>query len=157
MTARSTFSAEPATSNACSATAALSRSSTGGTFIGGFLPLAAGDDGLVYSGFARPMLAHLFQGDLAAALAGGERVFVFTPGMRYFRAIEYLAFGDTFLAYFAVMLLVPLLVHALAKSFLGIDWAVVFALAFVATPAGVLFGTSYLNHAAIAARGFADP
>src|SRR5204863_3022916 len=51
----------------------------------------------------------------------------------------------------------PLLVYALAKSFLGIDWAVVFALAFVATPAGVLFGTSYLNHAAIAARGFADP
>jgi hypothetical protein len=127
------------------------------TFIGGFRPLDGADDGLVFSGFAREMLYHLVNGNIAGALQGGESVFFFTPGMRYFRMIEYLIFGDTFLGYLAVMLVLPLVVHAVLARFLGIDWALVMALLFVATPLGLLFGTSYLQYVVWATRGFADP
>src|SRR5262249_7686543 len=58
---------------------------TDACFIGGVRPFDAGDDGLVYDGFARSMLRQLVSGDFAAALEGGEPVFYFTPGMRYLR------------------------------------------------------------------------
>jgi hypothetical protein len=127
------------------------------TFVGGFRPLDGGDDGLMLSGFARLSLEALTRGDIMGALRGGEDVYGFTAGMRYFRAIEYLIFGDTFLGYLAVMLVLPLTVFAAGRRFLGVDWAIVFTLAFVATPLGALFGTSYLHYVVWSARGFADP
>ena len=69
------------------------------TFIGGYRPFDGGDDGLMFSGFARDMLQHLVAGDITGALKGFEPVFYFNPGMRYFRALEYLIFGDSYLAY----------------------------------------------------------
>ena len=50
----------------------------------------------MFSGFARDMLQHLVAGDIMGALEGFEPVFYFNPGMRYFRALEYLIFGDSF-------------------------------------------------------------
>src|SRR6185295_4148811 len=108
------------------------------TFIGGFRPLDAGDDGLTFSGLARQMLHDLVNRNIAGVLQGGENVFFFAPGMRYFRMIEYLAFGDTFLGYLAVMLVLSLVVYALAARFLSPAWGLVFAFCFVAIPAGVL-------------------
>lgn len=127
------------------------------TFIGGFRPLDAGDDGLTFSGLARQMLHDLVAGNIAGVLQGGENVFFFAPGMRYLRMFEYLIFGDTFLGYLAVMLLLPLIVHALSARFLGVEWALVFTFGFVAIPVGVLFGSSYLQYVVWAARGFSDP
>jgi len=127
------------------------------TFIGGYRPLDGGDDGLIFSGFARQMLEHLMRGDIMGALRGVEPVFFFTPGFRYFRMAEYLVFGDSFLGYLTLMLVAPLVVFALGRRFLGDNWALVFTLGFVATPAGVLFGTSYIHYAVWSARGFADP
>jgi hypothetical protein len=127
------------------------------TFIGGFRPLDAGDDGLTFSGLARQMLHDLVNHNIAGVVQGGESVFFFAPGMRYLRMIEYLAFGDTFLGYLAVMLVLPLVVSALAARFLGAAWGLVFAFCFVAIPVGVLFGSSYLQYTVWAARGFSDP
>ena len=126
-------------------------------FIGGFRPLDAGDDGLTFSGLARQMLHDLVNGNIAGVLQGGENVFFFAPGMRYVRMIEYLIFGDTFLGYLAVMLVLPLIVHALSARFLGANWGIVFTFGFVAIPVGVLFGSSYLQYVVWAARGFSDP
>ena len=130
---------------------------TDATFIGGFRPLDAGDDGLTFSGLARQMLHDLVGGNIAGVLQGGENVFFFAPGMRYLRMVEYLLFGDTFLGYLAVMLLLPLIVYALSARLLGANWGLVFAFGFVATPVGVLFGSSYLQYVVWAARGFSDP
>ena len=127
------------------------------TFIGGFRPLDGGDDGLIFSGFARISLEALTRGDVMGALRGGEDVYGFTAGMRYFRAIEYLVFGDSFLGYLSVMLVLPLIVFAAGRRFLGTDWAIAFTLLFVLTPLGALFGTSYLHYVVWSARGFADP
>ena len=80
------------------------------SFIGGVRPFDSGDDGLVYDGYARVMLQHLLAGDFREAMRGGESVFYFTPGMRYLRAFEHAIFGESYLGYLALMMLLPMLV-----------------------------------------------
>ena len=127
------------------------------SFIGGVRPFDSGDDGLVYDGYARMMLRHLLAGDIAGALEGGEKVFYFTPGMRYLRAVEHLIFGETYLGYLSLVLLLPFLVFALFRRFLPARWALASVVIFAAIPVGVLFGSSLVQYVKWAARGFADP
>jgi hypothetical protein len=127
------------------------------SFIGGVRPFDSGDDGLVYDGMARIMLRDLLGGNIAAALEGGENVFYFTPGMRYLRAIEHMAFGETYLGYLSLVLLLPFLVWAMFRRFLPPAWALGMTLTFIAVPVGVLFGSSLVQYVKWAARGFADP
>jgi hypothetical protein len=127
------------------------------SFIGGVRPFDSGDDGLVYDGYARDILRRLVAGDLAGALQGGERVFYFTPGMRYLRAAEHVLFGETYLGYLSLILLLPFLVFALFRRFLPLTWAIALTLMFAAIPVGVGFGSSLLQYVKWAARGFADP
>jgi len=126
-------------------------------FIGGFRPLDGGDDGLTYEGYARDIMRFLLAGDVWRALEGREPVYYFTPGFRYFRVLEHLAFGDTYLGYLSLVLALPFLVFALFRRFLPTSWAAVIVLGFVATPLGALFGSSFLYYVKWAARGFADP
>ena len=113
------------------------RSSTMRAFIGGVRPFDSGDDGLVYDGYARIMLRQLMAGDIAGALEGGETVFYFTPGMRYLRAVEHLIFGESYLGYLSLMLLLPFLVFAMFRRFLPLRWALALTLVFAAIPIGV--------------------
>ena len=127
------------------------------SFIGGVRPFDSGDDGLVYDGYARVILRRLVAGDVAGALQGGEAVFYFTPGMRYLRAAEHIFFGETYLGYLSLILLLPFLVFALARRFLPLTWAIALTLMFAAIPVGVGFGSSLLQYVKWAGRGFADP
>jgi hypothetical protein len=127
------------------------------SFIGGVRPFDGGDDGLVYDGYARVMLRQLLAGDVAGALQGSERVFYFTPGMRYLRAAEHLVFGESYLGYLALILLLPFLVFAMFRRFVPPRWALAVTLIFVTLPIGVLFGSSLVQYVKWAARGFADP
>ena len=88
------------------------------SFIGVARPFDSGDDGLVYDGMARIMLRHLLGGDIAGAFEGGEKVFYFTPGMRYLRMIEHTVFGETYLGYLSLVLLLPFLVWIMFRRFL---------------------------------------
>jgi hypothetical protein len=127
------------------------------SFIGGVRPFDSGDDGLVYDGYARVMLQQLIAGDVAGALEGGEKVFYFTPGMRYLRVAEHLLFGETYLGYLSLILLLPFLVFAMFRRFLPLRWALALTLIFAAVPIGTLFGSSLVQYVKWAARGFADP
>lgn len=126
-------------------------------FIGGLRPVDDGDDGFAYEGFAREIVQHVMAGDFVAALRGEESVFYFTPGFRYFRALERFVFGDTNLGYLSVMLGMPFLVLALFRRFLRESWALILTFVFIAVPVGVLFGSSLTQYVVWAARGFADP
>ena len=128
-----------------------------GTFLGGLRPLDGGDDGMAYEGFGRAITRDLMAGHISEALRGSEDVYFFTPGLRYFQAVGHLIFGDTFLAYLSAMLAVPFLVVAAYRRFLPERWALTFVLLFVATPVGVLFGSSFLLYVKAASRGYADP
>src|SRR5262245_727381 len=94
------------------------------SFIGGVRPFDGGDDGLVYDGHARTMLRQLIAGDIAGALEGGEKVFYFTPGLRYMRVAEHVIFGETYLGYLSLVLLLPFAAFAMFRRFLPLSWAV---------------------------------
>jgi hypothetical protein len=127
------------------------------SFLGGVRPFDGGDDGLFYDGAGRIILRELLAGNLYEALRGTESVYTFTPGLRYFRALEHIVFGETFLGYLSLVLLLPFLVYRLLIRFLSRDWSLVLIVLFIAVPIGLLFGTSFVQYQKWAARGFADP
>jgi hypothetical protein len=128
------------------------------SFIGGWRPMDGGDDGLFYTGVGRSILQNLLDGNITGALIGSEKVFYYGgPGLRYFRALEMIVFGDTNLGYLSLVLTMPIIALGLFKRFLPDDFAWPLALAFTALPLGEIFGTSFYHYAEWAARGFADP
>jgi hypothetical protein len=128
------------------------------SFLGGVRPFDGGDDGLYYDGVGHVILQKLLDGDFSGFLEGGERVFYYGgPGLRYFRAIEHIFFGESYLGYLSLVLLFPFLVYKLFRRFLPGDWSLALAFVFIAIPVGAVFGTSFAHYAQLAARGFADP
>ena len=128
------------------------------SFLGGVRPFDGGDDGLFYEGLGRVLLQKLLSGDWIGFLIGGEPVFYYGgPGLRYLFALQHIVFGDSFLGYLSLVLLLPLLAYGLLRRFLPHPWPIVVALGFVAVPVGELFGTTFIDYAKWAARGFADP
>jgi hypothetical protein len=128
------------------------------SFLGGVRPFDRGDDGLFYDGVGRVILQKFLARDIYGALEGGEKVFYYGgPGLRYFRALEHVVFGESYLGYLSLVLLLPFLTYALARRFLPERWALAFVLIFTAIPVGELFGSTFIDYAKWAARGFADP
>jgi hypothetical protein len=128
------------------------------SFLGGLRPFDGGDDGLFYDGVGRVILQKLLSGDIAGFLQGGENVFYYGgPGLRYFRALEHAVFGESYLGYLSLVLLLPLLTYGLLRRFLPNQWSLAGAIVFTAIPLGALFGTTFFQYAEWASRGFADP
>jgi hypothetical protein len=129
-----------------------------GSFLGGVRPFDGGDDGLFYDSVGRDILQRLLAGDITGFLIGGEKVFFYGgPGLRYFRAIEHIVFGESYLGYLSLVLLLPIAAYGLLRRFLPGGFAIAVALGFIAIPVGELFGTTFFEYAKWAARGFADP
>ena len=129
-----------------------------GSFLGGHRPFDGGDDGLFYDGISRIIVQKLQAGDVYGALEGGEKVFYYGgPGMRYFRALEHVVFGESYLGYLSLVLLLPFVVYALTSRFLPKLWATAIVLVFVAVPVGHLFGSTFVDYSMWAGSGFADP
>ena len=129
-----------------------------GSILGGVRPFDGGDDGLFYDGVGRQILQQLLAGNVYEALRGGESVFYYGgPGLRYFRALEHIMFGESYLGYLSLILTLPFATLALFRRFLPERWSLVLIILFVAVPVGVLFGTSFVQYQKWAARGFADP
>ena len=64
----------------------------------------------------------LLAGDLAGFLQGGENVFYYGgPGLRYFRALEHLVFGESYLGYLSLVLLLPFLCYWLVRPLPAAD------------------------------------
>jgi hypothetical protein len=128
------------------------------SFLGGLRPFDGGDDGLFYDGVGRVILQKLLAGDFYGALEGGEKVFYYGgPGLRYFRALEHVVFGESYLGYLSLVLLFPFLAWSLFRRFLPERWSLALIFVFVAIPIGTLFGTSFVQYEQWASRGFADP
>jgi hypothetical protein len=128
------------------------------SFLGGLRPFDGGDDGLFYDGTGRLILQKILAGDFYGALEGGEKVFYYGgPGLRYFRALEHIVFGESYVGYLSLVLLFPFLAYTLFRRFLSERWSLALVLIFVAVPVGTLFGTSLVQYEQWASRGFADP
>ncbi len=128
------------------------------SFLGGVRPFDGGDDGLFYDGVGRIILQKLLAGDVWGFLEGGENVFYYGgPGLRYFRALEHIVFGESYLGYLSLVLLLPFVVLRIFRRFLSERWPLALVLLFVAVPIGILFGTSYVQYIKWSSKGFADP
>ena len=128
------------------------------SFLGGVRPFDGGGDGLFYEGVGRMILQKFLAGDVYEALRGGENVFYYGgPGLRYFRALEHVVFGETYLGYLSLILALPFVVYLLFRRFLPPSCALGLAIVFIAIPVGTLFGTSFIDYAKWAAVGYADP
>jgi hypothetical protein len=128
------------------------------SFIGGTRPMDGGDDGLFYDDVGRILLQYLLAGDYANFFMGAETVYYYGgPGLRYFRAIEHIIFGESFLGYLSLILVMPFVVYALFRRFLPERWGLVLGLLFVVYPIGKSFGTVFADYVEIAEQGYADP
>ncbi len=127
------------------------------SFLGGMRPFDGGDDGLFYDGVGRVILQKLLAGDVWGFLQGGEAVFYYGgPGLRYFRALEHIVFGESYLGYLSLIFMLPFVALALFRRFLPPLWAIALAILFM-VPIGILFGTTFVNYLKWASKGFADP
>jgi hypothetical protein len=127
------------------------------SFLGAVRPFDGGDDGLFYDGIGRQILQHLLAGNIWETLRGGESVYWYGgPGLRYFRALEHIVFGESYLGYVSLTLLLPFVALGLFRRFLPPRFAIALALLFM-LPIGILFGTTFVNYLKWASKGFADP
>ncbi|MBM4438398.1 MAG: hypothetical protein FJ029_14490, partial [Actinobacteria bacterium] len=103
-----------------------------GKFLGReYMPLGGGDDGLAFEFYGRLVAMHLSRGEVIEALKGGEALYWFQPGLRYFRAVEKVFFGDTYQLYALVVAGLPLMILALVRHFTAARWAWVAAGLFI--------------------------
>ena len=109
--------------------------------------------------YGRLILQKLLTGDICGALEGGEKVFYYGgPGLRYFRALEHIVFGESLSRLLISHSSAADLSFAkLFRRFLPEPWSLTLIFIFIAIPVGLLFGTTFTNYAKLAAKGFADP
>ncbi len=125
-----------------------------GKYLGGtYPPQGGGDDGLAHDGWGRGMALLAGAGDLPAALQGFERVYWFTPGMRYVRMVEKLIFGDTNHMYALIVAAVPLIIFLLILHLTNRRWAWVGTAMFCFIPVG---NPSFLQYIANAKLGYGE-
>ena len=101
-----------------------------------YAPHFGGDDGLAHENYARGMTRLVREGRILDGLEGGEPVYWFTPGTRYFRMVEKLVFGDTNHLYALLLACTPIAVFFLMRQLLPVRWAWLVTLAFSVAPVG---------------------
>lgn len=119
-----------------------------GKFLGKtFPPQGGGDDGLAFEAWGKAMAFAARAGDWYEAMRGGQDIYSFTPGMRYFRMIEKFVFGDTNHLYALLVACVPIVVFYLCRHLLRERWAWVVTGVFLLLPVGNLSYLKYLTNA----------
>ena len=80
-------------------------------FSTGYQPLQGGMDGLVNEGYAREIYQNFLNLNFYEVFKGGENIFYFMPGLRYFLALEKLIFGDNDFAVYLIILFLPIVFY----------------------------------------------
>ncbi|RVU38980.1 hypothetical protein EOI86_06885 [Hwanghaeella grinnelliae] len=116
-----------------------------------------GGDGLTHESYGQTILRLAQEGALIEALKGVEAVYYFMPGLRYFRAMENLFFGETDFGMLLALLALPFVVFWICRLFLPLYAAVAATIAFTATTVGKYLGFSFSKYIEEAALGHAEP
>ena len=110
----------------------------------GCSPYPGGGDGLTHEGFARIIIQLFLDGQYLEVLRGQESIFYFMPGLRYFKAIEKVIFGDTNYGYVLFGLFVPLIFLKFFRTVLCEKTSQILFFIFMLLPVFTCFGLS--NH-----------
>ena len=81
-----------------------------------YLLLGGGSDALTYWGFARDMMHSILKGDVLNALSGSEKVFFYMPGYRYFLFFQSFIFGESQIAGWFFIIIIPSIIFFLMKK-----------------------------------------
>lgn len=132
----------------------LSIAFSGGKPLGSYYtPHGGGDDGLLHESYGRQMAKDLMAGRIGEALEGYEPAYWFTPGMRYFRALEKIIFGDTNLGLTAFLACLPWFVFLLVQRLCNTTWACWTTFIFLFSPVSF----SFAQYIVCALLGYAEP
>ncbi len=112
-----------------------------------------GDDGIYHESLGHYIAEAFRQGHVAEALAGYEPVYGGTPGMRYFRALEKIIFGDTNLGLTAFIACMPLWVFLLIRRLCGAKWAYSGVFVFLFSP----MSFSFAQYIVCGLLGYGEP
>lgn len=119
-----------------------------GKFLGSeYPPHGGGDDGLFHESCGRDIARNLMSGNLSKTLEGGELTYWFTPGMRYFRAVEKVFFGDTNLGHTTLISLLAWFIYLFIRHFSGFKWGLIGSILFLLLPFGDLSLIQYVQNA----------
>lgn len=116
------------------------------------------NDGLTHESYAHSILIPLLNGDFKEAVRGGEDVFFFTPGLRYFKVPARMVFGDTQLGELIPLLLLPLAVFCLLRVVFPVFGAsfLLFTFIFVTSFHRLHNGWTLRGYSIYAVEGFAE-
>ena len=105
-----------------------------------------GADGLLHYSLGRDILHNIVQGDYLMALKGGESIFYFMPGLRYFSAINNIIFGETTFGYFIACTFIPLLIFKIFEILTNTKIALILIFSFIFFPIFENMGFGYFNY-----------
>ena len=119
-----------------------------------FIYMARGNDGLMFYGYGREILSYLSEGNIFMAFRGGIDIFFWMPGMRYFHSILMLVFGETFLGYILLGILMPFIIFSLLKNFFSEKISLILVWIFLFIPIFESFGFFHFYYMKLIAKGF---
>ena len=104
-----------------------------------------GADGLFHEFQGTEIVRSLYKNNLYNALRGGEDIFYFMPGLRYFIAICKIIFGDTSFGYVIVGFLLPIYLFVLLKNIISEKISFYILISFLVFPIFENMGFGHFN------------
>jgi hypothetical protein len=116
-----------------------------------------GGDGLAYINFVNYLYQSFNQIDFVNFLRGGEDIFYYTPGFRYFLFFNQLIVGDFYYLYFFLIFTLPIVIHKLFKHQFGDNIGYLATISFLLLPIFHHIGISYYQYFRHVYRLYPEP
>ncbi len=105
-----------------------------------------GADGLFHEFQGNEIIRNLYEYNFYNAFRGGEDVYYFMPGLRYFIAISKIIFGDTSYGYVIICFLLPIFLFELFKNLISEKISFFILILFLILPIFENMGFGYFNY-----------
>ena len=112
----------------------------------GLRHLYAGADGQVFNEIANNIIEHIYNKDYLMALRGGNDIFYFMPGLRYFLSFFKMIFGETNYGYIFVTSFLPYFIYLLFKRLTNKRLAIILFILFIFIPIFERIGFGHFNY-----------
>ena len=126
-------------------------------YLRGFRTLEGGNDGLTHELMGFDIAQALHAGRWANALRGGESIFYYMPGLRYFRALEQFMFGETNFGILLCTMFFPVFLYYLLRRLLPPRWSLALICIFLFTPIFERLGFAHFVYLREMIKGFPEP
>ncbi|PPR44676.1 MAG: hypothetical protein CFH18_00735 [Alphaproteobacteria bacterium MarineAlpha5_Bin8] len=115
-----------------------------------------GSDGLIFNSFGSDIVENLKNGNYLESLKGGEDIFYFQPGMRYYVALFKIIFGETNYGYIFSISFFPYIIFLLSKLISTKRIAYTLFILFIFFPIFESIGFGHFNYVRQAVRLHAE-